>query len=117
MIQTQMRLYVVGETSSDAVIRVPCWNLSEAAMVECYLTEKSCVRSIRFENCKWGETHPGLIREAAEYVYKAKRDKFNSRASGKPAGYLIRATARRILTPLHQKKQSEIKREQIRNQS
>ena len=117
MIQTQMRLYVVGETSSDAVIRVPCWNLSEAAMVECYLSERSCVRSIRFESCKCGETHPGVIREAAEYVYNSNRQKFNSKASGKPSGYLIRATARRILTPLHAKKAKEIMKEQIRKQS
>ena len=117
MKETKAKLYVVGETSSDEVIRVPCLNLSEAAMVEFYLKETSCVRSVRFESCKWGESRPSVIRDAAEYVYKTGQDKFNSRASGKPSGYLIRATARKILMPLYKKTTRDIMNEQIRNQS
>ena len=114
MISSKILLYIEGAAPSVGTLRVPCFNYSEAALVECYFREHFQIDRICFENRKTGETHPEIIRAAAEYVYAKKPRMFRSKASGKPSQYLITATARRILVPLHQKNTSEIVREQAR---
>jgi|JI10StandDraft_1071094.scaffolds.fasta_scaffold02886_33 hypothetical protein len=113
-------LYLIAPTKNQTLL-VPCFNYAEIALVEWYLKntntsqETIVVKKDTFPRRRGPFVlSSGVVRDAAEYSQAVGARKYSSRASGSLKGYLIAATARKILSPLHRKTTAEIIREQIR---
>jgi hypothetical protein len=109
-------VYVLGARPATLT---PCFNYSEAALVEWFLKEKGIasvvVNADGLMNRRLSAVlSPDLIREAAVHAQATKTRYTRSTANGRAKQYLISSTARRILIPFDQKRRVEVLRERAR---